>query len=221
MVDTATDLLVVAAFEPELARLSPPLVIGARAVYAGLSIETRVLGVGLPRASAQLARAVDGCKPSAVVLVGSCGIHAGIPWEPGCVVVAHTVSLANAAVLSQRAVFPAPLVTRRTCDPALVKGFVFCGAHAAHVGCTLAMTTDNALADGFVQAGLDAEHLEAFALDAAPAGVPCVAVLAVANHVGANGRDEWRLNAARAHDALAVTLLRWLDAGAPGLEVTR
>ncbi len=212
-----TDLLVVAAFRPELAPLSPPLAIDGRVLHAGLAIETRTLGVGLPRASAQLARAVDTLAPRAVLLIGTCGSHAGARGQIGDILVAHTITLMDSAALDHRAAFPSPLVTRRACDPALVEGLVASGAHRAHVGCTLAITTDDALAAAYACEGLDAEHLEAFALDAVPDAIPSVALLAVANRVGSHGRDEWCTHATLAHNALAVTVLRWLDAGASGL----
>ncbi|MGO8999782.1 MAG: MYXO-CTERM sorting domain-containing protein [Polyangiaceae bacterium] len=66
--------------------------------------------------------------------------------------------------------------------------------------------------------GAAVEHLEAFAVatSCAAAGVPFAAVLAVANAVGAVGREQWRAHHAAAGRAAASVVERWLVGGASG-----
>jgi nucleoside phosphorylase len=216
-VSRAVDVLVVAAFPPELAPLSPPLILGDVVTHRDRTVACDVIGIGLARASAGLARALERFTPRAVVLIGSCGLYPNAPGAIPDVLVARSVTLVDAAALEQRAQFPAPLPTERICDAPLVAGLEQAGARPARVGNTLAITTDDPLASRYSAAGLHAEHLEAFALDAVPAAVSCTAVLAVANRVGSGARDEWKANAGRAHQALASVMRRWLDAGTPGV----
>jgi nucleoside phosphorylase len=216
-VSSSVDLLIVAAFAPELDPLVPPLAVNGVAEHGGRTIATHAIGIGLAQACAGLARAFDRFSPRAVLLVGSCGLHPGAPGNIADILVARSLALTDAPALDGLAAFPAPLATERSCDPALVEALVAAGARAARVANTLAITTDDALAQRYQRAGLDAEHLEAFALEILPREIPCAALLAIANRVGSNARDEWRTHAHRAHRALAALLLPWLGAGAPGV----
>ena len=73
----ATDLLILAAFEPELAPLSLALGPAMTASAGGLSVAARIAGIGLAAAAAGAAVHIGELEPRAVVLVGTCGAYAG------------------------------------------------------------------------------------------------------------------------------------------------
>jgi nucleoside phosphorylase len=126
----------------------------------------------------------------------------------GDVVVSHAIALGDGACVEGRAEIPGVMPHERACDEALAASF---DGKRVRVANTLAITTDDALASRYGEAGFDVEHLEAFALDAVPPEIPCVAVLAVANRVGRGARAEWKANAARAHEALGDVVRRALN----------
>jgi hypothetical protein len=95
------------------------------------------------------------------------------------------------------------------------------GARPVDVAATLAITVDDAAASSLRQrTGGSVEHLEAFAVAMAcrRAQRRFVAVLGVANAVGARAREEWKAHQAAASEAAAGVVARWLGAGAPGVE---
>jgi nucleoside phosphorylase len=200
------DLLIVAAFAPELSPLSPRVPVNGEARIGDRVIATRAIGVGLARGSAGLARALVEFAPRTVVLIGSCGVYPNCDVAIGEVVVARSVSLADAACLEGRGEIPALVRQERLCDGPLGDSF---GVRRVRVANTVAITTDDALASRYGAAGFDVEHLEAFALDAVPEEIACTAVLAVANRVGRDARAEWKSNAERAHRALAEIVTKF------------
>ena len=89
-------------------------------------------------------------------------------------------------------------------DEALVARFRLVGRDVT-AATTFALTTSDALARSIPRAtGAHVEHLETHgaAVACAAAGIPFVALLAVANYVGESGRVEWREHHRRVEDAL-------------------
>jgi nucleoside phosphorylase len=205
------DVLVLAAFEPELEvfrrglSLAPPR--GAVAAQA--------VGIGLVDAALGAASALARHRPSCVVLLGTCGaFDAGAgPLVRHDVVVAERLVLADGAAALGLAAFvgdgPPPL----SGDGSLVAALVDAGGVPGVVATVLTISTDDALATALAtKSHATAEHLEAYAVAAAckRAGVPFVAVLGVANRVGSTGRAEWAEHHRSASAAAAEVALRWL-----------
>jgi nucleoside phosphorylase len=221
------DLLILAAFVPELAPLRASLGDAMRARIGLSDVAARVVGIGLPMSAAGAAMQLAELRPRAVVAIGTCGAYAsdGPPGASegtspalavGDVIVARRVQLTDASVVSGVAQFPEPMSVAIDADPALADALERAGARRANLATTLAITVDDATAARIARAaGVQVEHLEAFGVAAACAarGVPFGAVLGVANIVGARARDEWRMHHRRAAAAAAEVVLRWIQAG--------
>ena len=226
-VATPCDVLLLAAFPPELAALRPALGDGLRGLEAGLDVAARAVGIGLATSSAGAASRIAALRPRGVVLLGTCGVYPGAALAPPRVAIARRVLLVEPAVVEGRAAFPDPMSIEVAADPALAAGLLAAGGHAADVGTTLAVTTDDALAALLARhlgaapaaAASPVEHLEAYGVAAAcaAAGVPFAAALGVANVVGSDGRAQWRAQHRIASDAAVRLVMAWIAAGAPGL----
>jgi futalosine hydrolase len=213
------DLLVVAAFAPELGGFDGLLGSAGEAEVYGLRVVAWPVGIGIvAAASGTAARLELGC-PRAVVLVGTCGAYAGSGLSIGDVVMARASLLVEPAVLEGRAAHPEPMPTRLRTHAALTTAMAAAGARVVDIATTLAITTDDDLAMR-LSAHAGVEHLEAFAVASACAskGVPFGAVLGVANAVGSRGRVEWRAHHDPAGRAAAAYVTRWIQSGARGLE---
>lgn len=213
------DVLVVAAFAPELAPFRASLGESLDARVGGLSVTARAVGIGLATAGMGALERIGETKPRAVVLVGTCGAYANL--QRGDVAIAHRVLLVEPAVAEARAAFPDPMSIEHRADARIAAALVSHGGRASDVATTLAVTTDDALARVVARAtACDAEHLEAFAVASAcaRAGVPFASALGVANDVGSRGRGQWRESHRAASDAAARVVVSWLQAGAPGVE---
>jgi nucleoside phosphorylase len=215
------DLLIVAAFEPELAplRAAPALGAGLAGRLCGRVVAARAVGVGMPAAAAGAASAIVELGPGVVVLVGTCGAYRGSQLAIGDVVVADGVRVGDATAVDGRAEFPAPMLTSLASDLRLRLELVDAGARVAHVATTLGITVDDASAGRIAKAtDSQVEHLEAFGVAAACAArrVPFAAVLGVANFVGSGARSEWREHHHAAAEAVARCVLRWLGASGRG-----
>jgi nucleoside phosphorylase len=221
------DVLLVAAFVPELAPLRVSLGDAMRARIGGTDVAARVVGIGLPMAAAGAAMQLAELRPRAVVAIGTCGAYAqdappgpSHGTGPGLairdVAVARRVRLVDASVASGMAQFPEPMSIAIDTHAGLADALERAGARRADVGTTLAITVDDATAGRIARAAaVQVEHLEAFGVAAACAarGVPFGAVLGVANIVGARARDEWRMHHRQAAAAAADVALRWIHAG--------
>jgi nucleoside phosphorylase len=218
-VSTPCDLLVLAAFPPELAPLRSALGDGLRHPFGGHDVAAESVGIGLATAAAGAAMRLVALRPRGVVLIGTCGAYEGaLPL--GGVAIARRVVLADSAVSRREAAYPEPMSTSVSADRALGESLVAHGGRLVDVATTLAVTTDDALAALLASStSCQVEHLEAYAVAAACAaqGVPFVAALGVANGVGARGREEWRQNHRAASAAAVSVLTSWMRAGAPGL----
>lgn len=199
-------ILIVAAWEPELAHLR------GLAEEACLAPAIESIGVGMVEAAVGMTRCIARHVPGAALFVGTCGSLAPAlaPSDADpAVVAASSVTLVDAAVLRGEAELPGPMAREVAPDPAMLAALVAAGARPARVATTLGVTVDDGLASLFARAA-DVEHLEAFAFACACAahGIPFALALGVANPVGSQGREAWRANHGRASAAAAIVVAR-------------
>ena len=216
----AVDLLILAAFDPELAPLVPVLGDRLSGVIGGRTVLARTAGVGALAAAAGAAAHIADLAPRAVVLVGSCGAYASASLGIGDVVVARRLRLADLASVDGLAQFAPPMATDLETDASLSAGLAALATRpasrphvAACVATTLAISVDDDAAARLAAGlGADVEHLEAHgvAIACAARGVPFAVVLGVANLVGARGRGEWLAHHGRAEAAAGQRLVDWL-----------
>ena len=214
------DVLVLAAFAPELDPLWPALGQRADGRIAHLAISGRVCGVGLVAATAGAATHIAAARPRAVVAVGTCGAYARSGVGVGAVLVARRLVLSELGTLLGAAQVPDAVGTEAATDASLSRALASAGARLADVTTTLGVTVDDEVASRIESTtGVQAEHMEAYGFAAACAafGVPFAAVLGVANVVGSQGRVQWRSNHAAASVEAVAHVTRWLTSGAPGL----
>jgi len=215
------DILVVAAFDPELEPLRRVLGARFRARVGELDVAARAVGIGLPDAAVGAAGHLAAVTAPVVVMLGTCGAYAGSPLALESVVASRRIQLADALALGGGAQYPASMRTAIDSDPALAAAMVALGALPADVAATLAITVDDGAAASLRdRTGAWVEHLEAFAVATAcqRAGRRFVAVLGVANVVGSRARDEWKAHNVAASSAAAAVVAAWLHAGAPGVD---
>jgi nucleoside phosphorylase len=216
----ASDVLILAAFHPELAALRSALGDALTAVIAGHSVTARVTGVGLPAASAGAATHIGELMPRAVILIGTCGAYASSGLAIGDVVVGRRLHLVDLSSLAGHTQFPEPMSVATEAHVPMTEGLAAAGARPCDLATTLAITVDDDAAERIAQgAGAQVEHLETHgvALACAARGVPFAVTLGVANFVGGRGRAEWRTHHGIAEAAAAEGVLRWLKLGARGL----
>ncbi len=222
------DVLLLAAFAPELEPLRGPLGGDAMQGRVGAAnVAARVVGIGLPIAAVGAATQVAEMRPRMVVAVGTCGAYPftapTVPAAPlaiGDVVAARRVRLLDPGVATGTAQFPAPMSTAVDAYAGMADGLERAGAKRADVATTLAITVEDSMAARMAHGPhgvAHVEHLEAFGIAAACAacGIPFAAALGVANTVGARARDEWRTHHRQAAAAAADVVLRWLNSGEP------
>jgi len=212
------DVLILAAFHPELAPLRSLLGEGMSARVGTLQVVARVVGIGLPMAAVGTATVLTEVTPRVAIMVGTCGAYAGTGLAVGDVVVARRLRFGATGVAEGLAQFPEPMSLSTSATEGLAEALLRSGGKAADVVTTPAVTVDDAAADRLARwAGAQAEHLEAYgaAMGCAARGLPFTAVLGVANAVGSRARDEWRANHRRAAVAAADLVTHWLREGAP------
>jgi nucleoside phosphorylase len=216
-VSAPCDVLILAAFDPELAPLRSALGKEMRGNIGGNIAIARVMGVGLPAACVGAANELDAPKPRAVVAIGTCGAYASSRLAAGDVVIARRIRLVSPSVLESLSEFPEPMQITVDAHVRLADSISrTTGVRAADVATTLAITTDDATAARIAQStGAHVEHLELYgaAVACAARAIPFGAVLAVANVVGASGREEWRRHHDEASVAAAGVVVRWLNEG--------
>jgi nucleoside phosphorylase len=209
------DILLLAAFHPELAPLRATLGDALRARVGRLDVAARVVGIGLPMAAAGAATQLGEMQPRLALLLGTCGAYGGTGISVGDVVAASRVRLVAPSVVDGLAQFPEPMSVLTEADVSTRDALVRAGARPGDVATTLAITVDDAAADRVARStGTHAEHLEAYGVAAACAarGVPFGAALGVANRVGSRARDEWRTHHRGAAEAAVAVALRYLHA---------
>jgi futalosine hydrolase len=208
------DVLVVAAFYPELAALRAVLGDALRGHVGRAAVAARVVGIGLPVAAAGCAMHLGELKPRLVIAIGTCGAYPDAGLSIGEVVVARRVRLVDPSELRGLSQFPEPMSIVGDADASMSDAIALAsGARPVDVATTLAITVDDATAARIARAtGAQVEHLEAHAVATACAarGVPFAAILAVANFVGARARDEWLVHHREAARAAAEAALKWL-----------
>jgi nucleoside phosphorylase len=210
--------LVVAAFAPELAPLRRALAAHPAGGRGGVVCEP--VGIGMVDAAAGAARAIARVAPRAILFVGTAGSYGRAP-EIGAVVIARHLVLASTAAIRGDGYLPTPLAARAQAHSELGASLLRAssgGATSADVATTLAITRTAATARRLAHVtGASVENLEAFAVAraAAAVGVPFAAVLGVANRVGPEAHDEWRINQHRAAAAACAVVAAFLDGAAP------
>lgn len=218
-----TDLLILAAYAPELVGLRSALGAGLRGVIAGVRVECATVGVGLPASAAGTTRHLTELSPRAAVLLGSCGLYPRrIEFRPLTPVVPTGVRLVAPSVLSDQAAFPAPMQLLCEPDRALSEGLAQSDPNTlrGEVATTLGITTDDALAQQVGgRSGCMAENLEALsvAMACATFDVPFACLLIATNAVGSQGRTQWQTHQRGAAEKGAELLVSWLERGARGL----
>ena len=203
-------LLVVAAWEPELAHFR-----GRSADRPGIELVIETVGVGLVEASIAMTHCIARHRPTAALLLGTCGVFASaaMACPVGSVVAGARVRIASASLAAKAAALPAPMPAEATFDAGIHDALVAAGARSVQIANTIGITIDDGLAANLAGSG-DVEHLEAFAFAraCASAGLPCGAVLGVANVVGASGRAEWLAGHVGASANAANVAIAALDA---------
>ena len=216
------DVLVLAAFDPELSSLREVLGPGLRGRVGTSVVEARAVGIGLVASAVGAGWLLRAPLPRAVVLIGTCGAYAQVDritptiGEP---VVAAGVRLVDVAAVLGATELPAAIPTLIRSDDELRTALVGQGLSPVEVATTLGVTVDDEAAARVARTGAEVEHLEAFSVASAckTAGVAFVAVLGVSNVVGSSAREQWRVNHRAASGAAATEVVRWLERGAPGL----
>ncbi len=215
------DVLILAAFEPELApfsrdeRMAP---VGAQcastASDARRPVAFGLVGVGLVTAAVGAAHQIAMHAPRAVVLVGTCGAYASAGLAIGDVIVARATRLVDLSSLEGKSELIESVATAIETDAALLAAMTLAGARPVQLATTLGITVDDEAAARIASgAQVDVEHLEthAVAMACAACAVPFVAVLGVANDVGSRGRAQWRDHHREAEAAAARCVTRWLQ----------
>ena len=164
------------------------------------------LGVGPVRAAARMASVLAMQRPSAVLLVGSCGVY-GDRWPVGAVVRGGRLGFADTGATTGLGYVPLP-------PPSL-----FAGSHPAldelPIGqiLTVAAITSDPQAAALHARNWELEHMEAYgaALACQDAGVPFYVVLGVANQVGPAAHAQWKAHRVEAEQAACRIAERWLQ----------
>jgi futalosine hydrolase len=214
------DVMILAAFHPELDPLRAALGDPLEGRVAGRSVVARAIGIGLPAAAVGAAMTLGDVRPRAVVMMGTCGSYANAALSIGDAIVSRRILLVDPSALAGASQFPEPMSMAIDGHPGLARGLGALGARHAVVATTLAVTVDDSTASRVAQAtGAQVEHLEAHGVATACAarGVPFVAALGVANTVGSLGREQWRLHHRQGAEAVTRVVLEWLRKGGAGL----
>jgi nucleoside phosphorylase len=106
----ACDVLLLAAFAPELEPLAADLGEELRGRVGVHGVAARTIGIGLPRAAVGAASHIADLRPRAVVAIGTCGAYAARPGDPplaiGDVIVGRRIRLVDRSVVAGAAQFP-------------------------------------------------------------------------------------------------------------------
>lgn len=216
----AVDLLVLAAYAPELSGMRRLLGEELYGNVSGVVVSCKSVGVGLPNSTAGTTLRLLQLRPRAVVLVGTAGVYPGATPNVGDAVVGRRVVLVDPTEVERRSAMPEPMGRSLECNPMISLGLSGGKPLGCDIANTLGVTTDDNLATRIHQTvGCGLENLEAFGIANACAlqNVPFACVLGVSNRVGSTGRDEWRAYHKGAAQAGCELISRWLTSGAVGL----
>lgn len=216
----SVDLLILAAYAPELVGLRRLLGDQLYGNVSGVVVSCKTVGVGLPNAVAGTTTRLMQLRPRAVVLVGTAGVYWGAAAQIGEAVIPKRVHLVSPIECEGRGGMPEPMARTADCNAMLALGLGAGRAPTQDLANTLVVTTDDQLGGRIQQAtGCAVENLEAFGVANACAlqNVPFACVVGVSNRVGATGRDEWRQHHKNAAQGACEIVSRWLVGGAMGL----
>jgi nucleoside phosphorylase len=216
-VASASTILILSAWEPEIAPLRSQLARPAARAVARLT-SCRAVGVGGIDAGIGAARAIAELEPGRIIFVGTAGSYATAAGALaiGAVALPEELVLCSTAALRGDGYLPAPLVQRAPTSGALLSDLrraapeaVAGGAAATPLAITRAVALARRIARG---TGATVENLESFAVAraAAHADVPLAAVLGIANHVGPRAHAEWRRHHVAASRAACAVIWTWL-----------
>jgi futalosine hydrolase len=200
-------LLLVGAFEPEIAPFRGRLPEG---------VEARAVGIGLVDAALGTARAIAETHPSRIVLVGSAGALPGSAIGHLEVVVVATTVLADLASARREASLLPRMAQIRETSAALTAALIPEAPRVCALT-TLTVTTSDEAARALAEAHRAhaplVENLEVYAVARAAeaAGIPFAAVLGVTNQVGSLGRSEWAQHHEKASELVCQRLLPGLS----------
>jgi nucleoside phosphorylase len=216
----SVDLLVLAAYAPELVGMRRLLGDQLYGNVSGVVVSCKSVGVGLPNAVAGTTTRLMQLRPRAVVLVGTAGVFWGATGNVGDVVIPRRVHLVDPAECEGRGGMPEPMARTVDCNAMLALGLGAGRTPTMDLANTLAVTTDDHLGARMQQVtGCAVENLEGFGIANACAlqNVPFACVVGISNRVGSTGRDEWRQHHKNAAQAACEVVSRWLVGGAMGL----
>jgi nucleoside phosphorylase len=216
----SVDLLLLAAYAPELQGMRRLLGDQLYGNVSGVIVTCKTVGVGLPNAVAGTTTRLMQLRPRAVVLVGTAGFYWGAAAQLGEAIVPRRAVLVDPPEVEARGAMPEPMARTADCNAMLALGLGAGRAPTLDVANTLGVTTDDHLGARIAQVtGCALENLEAFGVANACAlqNVPFACVMGVSNRVGSTGRDEWRQHHKNAAQAACETISRWLVGGAMGL----
>lgn len=200
----SSELLIAAAFEPELDFLEPEL----RAASA-------VTGIGSVAAAAKLGSVIAERKIRRVLFVGSIGAKANSAALLSFVA-PERVKLADLALADRHSYLPAAAVTTFEADATFLNKLLALSLNpiAAAVYSPAGISNESSCAEKLSKfAGADFENLELFGIAAACSaqGIPWNALCCVTNYLGPQAHEQWKGNfkdaARRTADALAELLL--------------
>lgn len=193
----------------------------------GYRVTAKTVGVGMGVAGGLAAKRVYQLKPRAVVLIGTCGVYAGVPgYQPYDVVVGSTFHLVDVGVLQSLSAFPQPMQTEVRSHPAMSIGIAAAAPRSRQVAVasTLADTVDDGLSARIpeLSGGCEIESLEAFAVAqvCSMAQVPFAAVLGVSHVAGSTGQTDWRNFERQSCLIVADAVTGWIHHNMPGLPPT-
>ncbi|MFW5740182.1 MAG: hypothetical protein ACOC1F_07435 [Myxococcota bacterium] len=217
------DVLVVAPHAPELEGLGSVLGNELAANLNGIQVVAKAIGIGLPGVAGGTTQRLERFRPRALVMLGTCAAYPERGLNPGQVVVAERVVLADAAVLKGWAAFPDPMTGQMEVHSGMLAGIAAAGTRRVAIASPCAITTEVGLANDIgARLQCDVEHSEAFgvALACAPYRVPFAAVLGVSHEVGSDARETWRVTHRAAARTAASLIGAWLRNGAVGVPHT-
>ena len=192
------DVLLLAAFGPELAPLKPAFAssllaaspaaedapapagsMNGRIGPRSLCVRAITCGIGLSAAAAYSSFQIRETRPRAVILLGTCGAYrACAPCAPreaatlaiGDVIVSRRIVLADWATIEGHAQFPPATAEPISADAGLVESLARAGAARADVANTLGITVKDDVATRIAKStGAEVEHLEAYGVATASA----------------------------------------------------
>jgi len=119
VVHGACDVLVLAAFHPELASLRPVLGDAMEGPIGRVLVSARAAGIGLSAAAAGAATYLRDLRPRVAVAIGTCGAYVGSGLGIGDVVIARRIRLADVGTAQGLSEFPAPMSIALDADASL------------------------------------------------------------------------------------------------------